>query len=219
MLSLKKPSEAELLRLLNRGVQHYTNATRLSESHAFLTTTPGIRRYVLPSTSLSVKLVMFKQVNDNGDTSWKILDLSTIERIANEFPNFLDTSIENRGTPSQVAIYDRTLELDRAPLTLNDSDLFIFFKSKPVNVPTVNSHIPIDDIATEGLIQFVLWKAWMKEKELALAKEAKNEYELEVRKGRRWVKKQMAMLRHRLDIVTSSRFTRGQVVSYNPLDL
>lgn len=212
-------SEPELLRLLNRGLKKYVNETRMQESHAFLTTTPGIRRYVLPSTVLSIKLVMFKQVNDNGDISWKILTLSTIERIAREFPTFLDTSAVNRGTPAQAAVYDRYLEFDRAPSVSSDSDLFIFFKSKPADVPTSDSHIAIDDVATEGLIQFILWKAWMKEKELALAKDAKNEYDIEVRKGRRWVKKQMGMLRNRLDIESSYPFSTGRVRLYNPLDL
>lgn len=212
-------SNTELLRILNRGLQKYVNETRMQESHAFLTTTPGIRRYVLPSTVLSVKLVMFKQVNDNEDISWKILTLSTIERIAREFPTFLNTSEINRGTPSQAAVYDRYLEFDRAPSVSSDSDLYIFFKSKPVDVPSSDSHIAIDDIATEGLIQFMLWKAWMKEKELALAKDAREEYNIEVRKGRRWVKKQMGMLRNRFDIESSNAFTTGQGVVNNPLNL
>lgn len=212
-------SEAELLRLLNRGLQHYVNQTRMLESYSFLTTTPGVRRYVLPSTALSVKFVMFKRISEEGDTSWKILELTTLERMAHEFNQFLETTTEFQGEPTAVAVYDRTLELDRPPNRSTDSDLFIFFKSKPVNVPTVDSHIPIDDVAVEGLIQFVLWKAWMKEKEIALAKEAKSEYELEIRKGRMWVKQQMAMLRHRMDIDTHWRFTNGRSKLYNPLEL
>lgn len=211
-------SNDELLRFLNRGLQHYINQTRMTESFAFLTTTPGERRYTLPSNALSVKIVMFKEVNDDGVASWSTLVLSTLERIAFTFPNFLKTDTENRGVPSSVAVYDRILELNKSPEESNPSDLFIFYKSKPANVPNIGSHVPIDDVALEGIIQFMLWKAWMKEKELALAKEAKNEYEIEIRRGRRWVKKQMGMLRNRFDIVTGSSFTFGRSTGFNPLN-
>lgn len=212
-------SDEELLRLLNRGLKHYCGETRMLEQFAFLTTTPGERRYVLPSTVLSVKIVMFKVTNEDGTFSWKRLSLTTLQRIAQEFPQFLNTSEDFRGEPTSAAVYDRNIEFNRAPRYSSDSDLFIFYKAQAPQIPDATYSIPIDESLIEALNQFVLWKAWSKEKELAMAKEAKNEYFTEIKRGRRWVKKQMAMERNRLDIITSFRFSSTDVLNFNPLDL
>lgn len=212
-------SDDELLRLLNRGLQNYMGETRMLEQFAFLTTTPGERRYVLPSNVLSVKIVMYKASNEDGSFSWKRMTLTTLQRIAQEFPQFLNTTADFRGEPSQVAIYDRNLEFNKAPNLSVDSDLFIFYKARPSQITNTSQTIPLDDTLTESLNQFMLWKAWSKEKELALAREAKNEYFAEIRRGRRWVKKQAAMEKNRLDILTPFGFSTNNAVAFNPLNV
>ena len=209
-------SNDELLRLINRALAHYSGEVRYGETYAFMSTTDGEAEYTLPSNCLAVKIVMYKEVNDNGDQHWRRLAASTLEEISRIAPDFLDTTTEKLSAPKFYAVWDRKIRLQPVPKDSTSSNLYMFFKTRSGNVVDITKSIPLDESLVEAIHDFVLWKAWMKEKEVQLAQDAKVRYDEGIRRGRRYVKKLGEAVRHRLDIPSNIPF--GGSNSYSPLD-
>lgn len=210
-------SDIELIRLINRGLNHYSGEVRLGESTAFLSTTDGEAEYTLPANALSVKIVMYKTTS-NGVDFWKRLDASTIEEISRVSPQFIDNSTVRLSDPVLYAVWDRKIRLEPIPKDSVASNLFIYFKSRLQNVINPEDSIPLDETLTESIQEYVLWKAWKKEKELDFAKEAREEYKEGIRRGRRYVKKIAEASRHRLDIPSNISFSSLGGNQFNPLN-
>jgi len=206
----------ELLRLMNRGLAHYSGQVHLRETSAFLSTTDGEAEYTLPSNALSVVLVMYKIVA-NGKDTWRAVDASTLQEISRVSSQFLNNSTERLGTPALYAVWDRKIRLEPIPKDSTSSNLFIFFKARIPKVNNTGESIPLDESLTEAIHEYMLWKAWKKEKELDLAKDAQAEYEKGIREGRRFIKKQAESTRNRLDIHSNISFSRLVDDRFNPL--
>jgi hypothetical protein len=181
---------------------------------AQVSTVAGQATYELPANWLSAVLILYND-RQNGVDHWYPLEPTDLQRMSRERPNFLSTATEHLGKPCTFAIWDRTLILDPTPDTNGDGNVRMFFKSKAVPVPDVNSSINIDDTLAGAIRAFVLWKAWSKEKELALAAEQKALYDNFVRDGLRWVKLQALSKRHQIDVASAIPYSGVQ--SYYPL--
>ena len=210
-------SDTELLRLINRGMANYSGEVRYRETTAFLSTTDGEAEYTLPANCLSVKIVMYKTVSSDGKESWKKLTATTIAELSRIRPQFLKNDDESLGTPEWYAVWDRKLRLERIPNDSTSSNLFIFFQARVVKIVNVNNSIPLDESLTESIHDFVLWKAWMKEKEIQLALDAKSRYDEGIRRGRRYVKKIAESLRNKIDIPSNIPFS-GSRNPFSPFD-
>lgn len=204
-------SDTELLRHLNRAEMDFINRTRLLEDSAFLTTTPGIADYPLPDNWLSSKMVLFNtKENETDDDSWRRLEPSSLEKMGQERPNFLNTTTDHRGTPLRYWIWNKRIYIWPAPDTSTAGDLYLFYKSKPTPLLATSSSINIDDSLAEGLNAYILWKAWTKAKETALAEEQKEIYANYVGEGRRWAKRRSGDQRHKVDIISAIPFDEGR---------
>jgi hypothetical protein len=193
-------SDAELLRLINRAESDYVRHTRMLEDSATLSLTAGRIDYPLPSNFITMRAAFFKVESTDGTFEWKRLNPTNLEKTAQENPNFMNTATANRGTPQQYMIWQRSLYLDVAPDTDNDTTLLIFYKSKPIALTAASQELNIDDSLSEAITAFVLNRAWKKESEKDKADEQQEIYDRYVAEGRKWVKKQSGDQRYRIDI-------------------
>lgn len=210
-------SDPELLRLINRALAHFSGEVRFVETNAFLSTTDGEAEYTLPANCLSVKVVMYKINNGGSTVTWRKLQPSTIAEFSRIAPQFLNNDADQLGDPAFYAVWDRKLRLEPIPKNSTSSNLFIFYKARLIKVIDVAKSIPLDESLVEAIHDFVLWKAWMKEKEVQLAKDAELRYNEGVRRGRRYVKKIAEAARNRIDIPSNIPFG-GSRNPFSPFD-
>jgi len=211
-------TDAEFLRHINRAELDYTNKTRILEDIASLSLTQGRLDYPLPSNWLSARAVFIKINNGNGTFRWKRLYPSNLEKTAQQQPNFMNTTVDNQGTPQRYLIWGRSIWLDKAPDADNATTLLLFFKSKPIPLTSVTDSLNLDDSLSEAVTAYLLWKAWTKEQEFDRADAQQLTYDRYVAEGRRWVKKQSGDQRNRIDIDSPIPFDGGSSES-NPLSI
>lgn len=210
-------SDAELLRIINRGIAHFSGEARIRETTAFLSTENGEAEYTLPANCLAVRIIMYKVVSSDGKSTWRNLKPTTIAELSRIRPQFLLNTTESLGTPEWYAVWDRKIRLERIPGDSTASNLFMFYKARITKLINVNQSIGIDDSLVEAIQDFVLWKAWMKEKEVQLALDAKLRYDEGIRRGRRYVKKLAQSARNRMDIASNVPFS-GSRNPFSPFD-
>lgn len=207
-------SDAELLELVNKGERSYLNEIRWLESRAYLDTIAGIPNYSLPSNWLSERAVFINNITNDVD-NWQRVWPSTLEKIAQESPNFLSEETEKRGTPNKFYIWSREIFL--YPIPEESQKLALYYKSKPIPLATANDSLNTDDSLADAIEAYVLWKAWKKEKEIDLAQEARDEYNEWILKGRKWVKKQSGDLRRRMDIDSQYPISGSSYDPFTPI--
>ena len=209
-------SDAELVRHLNRAQMDFANRTRMLEDSAQMTFIQGRTDYVLPSNYLSLRLLMHNIPDGNGTANWMRIYPSNLEKIAQENPQFLDTSTNNQDRPRKYYIWNNTLYVTPAPDAASASTAVIFYKAKPITIldPDTDS-ISIDDSLSDGLTSFVLWKAWAKEGEQDKAEASQKNYYEYVMEGRRWLKKKSGDQKFRIDIESPISFT-GDRPGFSP---
>lgn len=202
-------SDAELLRSLNRAEKDFINRTRVLEDMASLSTTQGQMDYQLPDNWLSAKLVLYNSKEEATDEdSWQRLTPTSLEKMGQEYPNFMatETDTDLEANPSRYFIWQNRIYLYPAPRNPKDGDLFLFYKAKPIALTSTLQHIHVDDTLAEGITAYILWKAWSKSKETALAEEQKGIYAEYVGQGRRWAKRRSGDQRNKFDIESSTPF-------------
>lgn len=203
-------SDAQLLALLNRAEKDFCNKTRMLEGRATMQTQIGIMNYPLPSNWLSAKGVTYDDAVVNPDTTithnLRRLRPTNLEKMLQERPQFRDVSDTGTfGMPDQYFLWGREIWLNRAPDKAVDVELW--FKSKPIPITDPEQQINIDDSLSDALHQYMLWKAWSKEKEFDLATAAEQEYIRYVGEGRRFVKKASGDQAYQLDIESGMPIT------------
>lgn len=211
-------SDAELLRHLNRGEKDYVNRTRILEDTAFLSTTTGTMDYQLPPNWVSAKLVLYNsKEEDTDDDAWQRLRPTSLEKMGQETPNFLatETTTSLEATPEKYFIWNNRIYLYPAPRNSKDSDLYLFYKAKPIALTSTDQSINIDDSLAEALTAYILWKAWAKGKETTLANEQASLYAEYIGQGRRWANRRSGDQRNKFDIESAIPFTQSG--SFGPL--
>jgi hypothetical protein len=191
-------SDTELLRHLNRAEMDFINRTRLLEDKAFLTTAQGVADYPLPDNWLSAKLVLINtKENESDDDAWQRIEPTSLEKMG-------------QGTPARYWIWNKRIYLTPPPDSMVASNLYLFYKAKPIELLTTSQSINVDDTLAEGLIAYILWKAWTKAKETSLAEEQKQIYANYVGEGRRWAKRRSGDQRNKVDIISATPFIEGR---------
>lgn len=209
-------NDTELLRLLNRGELDYVNKTRILEDQAYLTLVQGRSDYKLPDNWVSTRLILQNLPDLSGNNDWKRIYPSNLEKIAQEQPNLLDDTASTQSRPRKYYIWQRTLFVKPSPDSQNATQLWMWYKSKPIPLLTTGDSINIDDSLSEAINFYILWKAWAKVREYDSAAEAKANYFEMVGEGRRWVKKESGDQRFRIDIDSPVGFAGG-LQGFSPL--
>lgn len=192
-------SDAELLDLINRAEQDFSNRVRGFEDSAVLSLVAGQSTYPLPANWLSATAIFFND-NQSGQDRWILLSPTDVNELALTDPNFLSTqNALATDYPTKYMIYGRTIRFVKTPGYDGANNVVMFFKSKPVPLNTAADSINIDDTLGGAIEAFVLWKAWSKEKEFALAEEQKGLYAGFIRDGLREVKLRAGNKLHNMD--------------------
>ena len=212
-------TDAELLTHLNNAESDMANKTRALENIAFTTLVQGQIDYPLPSDWLGARLIMQNLPSSDSPArpDWKRIYPSNLEKVAQEDRNFIDTSVPTQGRPRIYWIWGNTLYLYPAPdIYNNGTQMFLYYKCKSTPLTSLSDSINIDDSLHEGLVEYILWKAWRKEQEYDLANEHRDAYVAYVNEARRWLKRKSMDQRWKIDIESNlpiNQNTPGQ----NPL--
>lgn len=210
-------SNSELLDIINEAEADFHNKIRVLESTAFLSTIAGRADYPLPSNWLSARGIFYNNPDSTGRDAWYRVIPTNLEKQGQEQPGFLSDETDQRDKPRRYWIWDRTLYLDPIPDTDGDSNLYMFYKSKPVPLTLVTSELNTDDSLADAIEAYVLEKAWNKEKEPDLAQKQEDRYAQYVREGRRWAKKQSGDQKYKLDIESATPFGSIGGISFPPM--
>lgn len=208
-------SDTELLRLINRGQQDYINKTRILEDMAQLNLQVGRKDYPLPANWLSSKAIFHKD-STSGTKSYKRLVATNLEKMAQEVPNFLTDSEEAYARPNRYWIWNKTLYVSPAPKTVEDSDLWLFYKAKPRQIIDPSDDIDVDESLADGINAYVLWKAWIKEQEFDLSNVQGVIYQSYIKQGLRWQKRKSGDQRNRFDIDSPYYFGSRSITGFDP---
>ena len=212
-------SDAELIRLINRGQRDYVRRTKVVDDRANLSLEIGRNDYPLPGNWMRAQAVFHKETSASSSVSWRQLSPSQLHKMALEVPNFLDTTtVSRRSRPSRFWIWGRVLYIDPPPAQVEDSDLVLFYNSKPRTITLPTHDLDIPDELSEAINAYVLWKAWSKETELDLADGQALIYMNYIGEGLRYAKHKAANFQGALDIQSALPFTYGVSSGFNPLD-
>lgn len=212
-------TDAELLAWVNRAELDFNNRTHILEGKATTGTIAGEIEYPLPSNCLSVRLVLYNDANTaSGQTpNWVRVYPGNLEKLGQQAPNFLNTADGALGAPRSYSIWGRNLMLYPPPDTTADGNITMYYKAKPIPISAASASLNLDDSFKDGLIAYVLWKAYEKEQEVDKANAQQQIYETYVRHGLRWQKKQSGDQRYKLDISSPTPFEGPFDIRFNPL--
>jgi hypothetical protein len=210
-------TDAELLGWINRAESDFVNRTRILDDKDSTSTIQGVTEYPLPSNCLSVRGVMYNRALATENPDWVRLSPSNLEKSMQQTPNFPNISSNNQAMPSSYIIWGRTMILYPTPDRTQSDNIILYYKAKPIPLAYVTDQINLDDSLREAIISYVLWKAWKKGQEDEKAIEQAQYYEMYVKHGLRWVKKQSGDQRYKLDISSPIPFEGPFDNRFNPL--
>jgi hypothetical protein len=199
----------ELLDLLNDAERDFNNKTRILEGISYSSTITGQPDYTLPSNWLNLDVLLFNNPKSDGNPQWSRIEPTTVEKQAQENPNFLSNEASAGSVPRKYYIWGQILYLTPTPVTDGNSNIAMFYKAKPIPLHSADDPINVDDSFKDTLVNYILWKCYKKEKEPVLAAQHQAEYVLGIREGRRWVKKKEQDMRYKLDLDSPRPFSLG----------
>lgn len=212
-------TDAELLTKLNKAEKEFTNRVRgVVERVTTLSLKAGDNFYPLPPDWLSSQGVFFKEV-DGTNFKWRRLNPTTLEKKAQENPNFHDTGVDRRADPREYWLWGRKIYVDPTPKTDGDGDLKLYYNGKSTPLTNLSQTVNIDDSLIDALEAYILREAWKKEKESNLSDREDARYERKIKEGRRWVKLRPGDMKHRIDLESNRKFTTTSGISgINPFE-
>lgn len=191
--------DSEFITNINRCERDFNNKTRIIERFSFLSTDIGRFDYPLPTDCLSIRLCLFNEPSGTTPNWFRVLP-TNLEKMGQERPDFLINTSTQQGTPRRYFVWGRTLYLFPPPDSSNPSNLYLFYKAKPIPLVSNTDPLNLDDSLFEAIVSYVLWRAWLKADEDEKAKTQKAVYDQYVAEGRKWVKKQSGDQKWRIDL-------------------
>lgn len=201
-------TDAELLTWINRAELDLSNRVRGFDRIATVTTVAGTPDYPLPSNWIGAKALFFNEPQSDGTEDWHRLNPTSLEKVAQEHPNFLAVNSDARDVPQEYWIWDHSIYLYPPPKD-SGRTVKMFFRGKPVPLAATTDSINVDDSLSDTVKHYVKWNAWMKEKELDLADFEREAYFEGVGQARKFYKYQATDMRHRIDVVSGIPFSGG----------
>jgi len=218
-------SQDRMLDLINLAQREYVRETRCLESIVQTNSVLGQPDYPMPPNFLGSMRVYFNNIQ-NGVDQWQPLTPTSLEKISQEFPNFLNNITTLFQIPFRYYIIATTLYLYPTPnVTGTTNNVKMVFESKPINLLTLDDPISIDDSLVPGIRAYVLWKLWAQDNEDTKAEAQHQLYLVEVGKGRAWKKRRQLDSRVSLDVQSpytpsyGNINTNGMVQGINPLNM
>jgi hypothetical protein len=211
-------TDAEFLAWINRAELDFNDKTRILEDRDYLNVTAGQMDYPIPDRAISIRAIFYNDPT-NSTPQWMRLAPKNLEKMGQQNPNFLNTDTTARDNPNSYFIWSRTLYLLPNPVSTGSNAIQIFFKCNPTALTLTSQSLNLPEICKDGIVAYVLWQAYKKAGERDAAGEQRALYEIEVRNGRRYVKKQSGDQRYRLDIHSGTPldYPSGGGTSFDPL--
>lgn len=217
-------SSSRMLALVNLAQKEYVRKTRCLQNFAWTSTVQGIGIYPMPSDWLGSECIFYQDQTNTTSPSWIRLRPTTLEKMAQESPNFLSNQTQMLGKPMKYFVQGSNLYIYPKPATSGTNDIFMYYQSREIPLQTLNDQLSIDDSLTPGLRAYILWKMWKQDQEDALAEEQKELFKEEIGWGIKWRNQRILDLKRKIDIESYQPFTNAATMrsingSLNPLDL
>lgn len=215
-------SSARMLALVNLAQKEFVRETRCLQNFAWTSTVTGIGIYPMPSDWMGSEAIFWQDQTAGPTPSWIRLQPTTLEKMAQESPNFMSNDTLNLGKPYKYFVHSNNLYVYPKPSMSGSNDIFMYYESREIVLTTLDGLLSVDDSLTPGLRAYILWKMWAQDQEKELATEQKELYMAEIGKGIKWRNKKILDLKRKIDIVSYQPFSSGSGFpgnSVNPLDL
>lgn len=199
-----------LLLWINQAQRNFVRRVRCLQNFATTSTVQGQADYPMPSDWLASEKVFWNDVN-NGIDNWCPLKPTSVEKMAQESPNFLSNDPSMQGKPQKYYIVNQTLYVFPKPANSGSNDIFMFYESKPVALVSLSDSLSIDDSLADGIEAYVLWKLWKMDQEDSLAQEQKDRFKEEIGQGLKWKKQRVLDGKWKIDIESFMPFNYSSV--------
>jgi hypothetical protein len=217
-------SSTRMLALINLAQKEYVRKTRCLQNFAWTSTVQGIGVYPMPADWMGSECIFWN--DQSGSTPiWRRLNPTSLEKMAQESPNFLSSDNNQLGKPYKYFINGTNLYIYPKPDASGLNDIFMFYQSRETVLKTLDDPLSIDDSLTPGLRAYVLWKMWAQDQEKELATEQKDIFKEELGHGIKWRNQRILDLKRKIDIESYAPFTNiggrysSSNGSMNPLNL
>jgi hypothetical protein len=216
-------SSPRLLALINLAQKEFVRKTRVLQNFAWTSTVQAIGIYPMPSDWMGSECIFWNDMTGNQPI-WRRLKPTTLEKMAQESPNFLSNDPTMLGKPVKYFIHASNLYIYPRPQFSGSNDIFMYYQSREIPLQTLNDPLSIDDSLTPAVRAYVLWKMWAQDQEKDLATEQKDIFKEEIGHGIKWRNQRILDLKRKIDIESYQPFTTGgnnfsANGSMNPLDL
>src|ERR1035437_2374551 len=183
-------TDARLLTLVNKGQDNLVRRARLLEGTAVTSTIAGQAQYAVPSDFLGSLRVFYNNVQ-NGVPSWLPLKNLSVEKMAQQYPNFLSNYNPNNALkiPFNYFFIGDQIQLYPIPsVGLGNNNLCMIYEQRPTQLTLLTSPLTIDPSLVDGVVAYVLWRAWSQDAEDTKSAFWKTEFEAEVGRAKAWKK-------------------------------
>lgn len=217
-------STTRMLALVNLAQQEYVRKARCLQNYAFTSTLVNVQKYPMPGDWLGSEVVFWQDQTNVLSPTWRRLKPTSLEKMAQESPNFLSDDPNMLGKPSKYFIIGTTLYIYPKPQLMGVNDLFMYYQSREAVLTDLSQLLSVDDSLVPGLRAYILWKMWKQDQEDALAEEQHQLFKEEIGWGNKWKNQRILDLKRKIDIESYMPFTTGgnnysANGSINPLDL
>ena len=217
-------SNSRMLALVNLAQKEYVRKTRCLQNFAWTSTVQGVSAYPMPQDWLGSECIFWNDVVD-GQNNWRRVSPTSLEKMAQESPNFLSSDSQMLGKPQKYYIVGSTLYLFPRPQSTGSNDIYMYYQSREIPLQTLNDPLSVDDSLAPGLRAYVLWKLWKQDQEDALAKDQQELFKEEIGFGIKWRNQRTLDLKRKIDIESYQPYTYSSMnknsgnQSINPLNL
>lgn len=204
-------TQTTLLLWINNAQKNYVRRTRCLQNFATTSTVQGQADYPMPVDWLASEKVFWNDISLTGISNWRPLTPTSVEKMAQESPNFLSTDSSMQGKPQKYYIVNQTLFIYPKPQVSGSNDIFMFYESKPITLLALTDSLSLDDSLSDGIEAYVLWKLWKMDQEKDLSDEQLQRFKDEIGQGLKWKKQRVLDGKWKIDIESFMPFNYSSV--------
>lgn len=193
-------TNTNLLAIINKAQKTYVRRVRCLQGFATLDIVQGQTAYTLPSDFLGSEKI-FVNTPVSGVPSWLPLRPKSIEKMAQEHPNFLSTDPTLQGIALFYYLREpATINLFPPPQADVTGGLSIFYERVPAVLTSLSTTLDLDDSLQDCIEAYVLWKMWKQDQDKQEASDQYNRYIKGIGEGLMWKKKRVLDGKWQIDI-------------------
>jgi hypothetical protein len=207
----------DLIDLATEAESEFCRETRVYEMDSQLATVSGVYEYNLPEAWVGAKLLMNADLDDNDNQTWHRLEPTSLEKIAQEIPDFLSPTQVNTGNPRYYWV-DGQETLYVYPRPQEGSTIKLFFVGTPPPFTSITDQIHIPKELANAIKYYLMAKCMSKGQDPESETKYWNLWLSMVKKGHKWRNKRQLDARNTLGGL--DRYGRsGYATIDNPLNL